>query len=452
MHSLTHSFAHQRRIGASFGQTLRIPLSHHRRLRCEKTPLTVAAAAPSMVAIASSAVVNPVQSLVGGLTIGLAVAAKLATTGRVTGISGIYSGLLRGSLDTWRISFIGGLLAGGALLAKLLPSAFATAFPATFTTTRAVVAGLLVGAGSSMGSGCTSGHGVCGLARLSARSLAAVLTFMATGAVTATVFDTAAAVGAAVPTWPSVFSLAAVADPQALQLASVGGIAVVAIAIILGAVRTLMPTAIRADVAEFASGTIFALGLGVGGMLQPSKVAAFLSPAGALFDPSLMAVMGGALLITTPAFQFFTRMNKVGERSMHAKPLVVCHSTCTVTVAIMRVQPVAAICYQRRHVAVAGQCHLWRWLGTCRFVMQMPTACCIPFCVHIVPYRVDDIILLFECVPACIFHISLTHRDVPRPSTGQLGAPNTSGRGVCGCHVGRHAAAPGAVAHGQQQC
>ena len=311
MRLLTHITVPEQRQFCGIAQKLGhpgAPSSSHRRLRCSTQ--RIVASVPGMVA--STAAVNPLQSLVGGTAIGLAVAVKLATTGRVTGISGIYGGLLRGSLDSWRITFVGGLLAGGALLLNLLPSAFTAAFPATFTTTRAVAAGLLIGVGTSMGSGCTSGHGVCGLARLSLRSLAATLTFMATGAVTATAFGTAAALGTAPPMWPSsLSSLVSVADPRALQLAGAGGAAIVAIALLLGALRGLLPTAVRAGAAEFASGVVFALGLGVGGMLQPTKVAAFLSPLGALFDPSLAAVMCGALLITTPAFQFFTRMKKV---------------------------------------------------------------------------------------------------------------------------------------------
>lgn len=334
MHLLTHTSLQSRRISTPFVRCAKQRLADRHRLPRHTTQLAPTAAAPAMTAIVSTAVVNPVQSLAGGAAIGLAAAVKLATTGRVTGISGIYSGLLRG-IDSWRISFVGGLLAGGALLLRLLPSAF-SALPPTFTTTRAVVAGLLVGVGTSMGSGCTSGHGVCGLARLSVRSLAAVLTFMATGAVTATVFDTAAVVGAAPPTWPSVSSLAAVADPHALQLAGAAGVALLGVGLLVGALRSVLPATLRADVAEFASGVVFALGLGVGGMLQPSKVAAFLTPLGALFNPSLMAVMGGALLITTPAFQFFTRMKKVHTRDALD---VLCIDRCTALHSRHHVRP-----------------------------------------------------------------------------------------------------------------
>ena len=105
----------------------------------------------------------------------------LLLNGRVAGISGIVGGLVwpRGSEISWRVLFVVGLLAGGVALYMVRPGAFgAAAVPLPLT----IVAGLLVGFGTRLGGGCTSGHGVCGLGRLSARSLAATLTFMATGA------------------------------------------------------------------------------------------------------------------------------------------------------------------------------------------------------------------------------------------------------------------------------
>ncbi len=122
----------------------------------------------------------------GGTLIGLASLALLYFNGRIAGISGITGGiLLRPAKDTsWRVMFLIGLIAGGGLLLWLYPEAF----PASDTPMRhpalLVVAGLLVGVGTRMGSGCTSGHGVCGLSRFSPRSAVAVATFMAFGALT----------------------------------------------------------------------------------------------------------------------------------------------------------------------------------------------------------------------------------------------------------------------------
>jgi uncharacterized membrane protein YedE/YeeE len=123
---------------------------------------------------------TPWMSLVGGALIGLSASALLVMNGRVAGISGIVGGVLvprRGDV-AWRASFLLGLLAGGAGLLWLCPWAFTpprTPLPAGMT----VAAGILVGVGTAMAGGCTSGHGVCGVSRASVRSIAAVLTFMA---------------------------------------------------------------------------------------------------------------------------------------------------------------------------------------------------------------------------------------------------------------------------------
>lgn len=214
-------------------------------------------------------------------------------------------GLVNGSTEAWRTAFVVGLLAGGLLLRAALPAAF-EAFPAAYTVQRAAAAGLLVGLGTSRGSGCTSGHGICGNSRLSLRSLAATCTFMATGAIAAHLAGTAAVFGlpagiaplapwlplshtasfgaallaAAVATWGGL-SLAArrltdqpsqaqlrqeLREASAVEQAPMGG----------------APPPAHADAQKLASlstaadlfiGLLFALGLGVSGMLKPSKVA-----------------------------------------------------------------------------------------------------------------------------------------------------------------------------------
>jgi uncharacterized protein len=126
---------------------------------------------------------TPWASLAGGLVLGLAVALFILLNGRVLGISGILGGLVRPRAgDTgWRIAFLAGLV-----LAPALWRLFAEPAAPRIETSASVLmlAGLLVGWGTRQGSGCTSGHGVCGLSRLSRRSLAATLAFMASGVAT----------------------------------------------------------------------------------------------------------------------------------------------------------------------------------------------------------------------------------------------------------------------------
>jgi uncharacterized protein len=123
---------------------------------------------------------TPWTSLGGGALIGLAAALLILGSGRIAGISGIVGGLLRpsGGDRSWRVAFLAGLI-GAPLLWQL----FAALPPAQVDAGNAmlIAAGLLVGIGTRYGSGCTSGHGVCGLSRLSPRSLAATLAFMGAG-------------------------------------------------------------------------------------------------------------------------------------------------------------------------------------------------------------------------------------------------------------------------------
>ena len=125
----------------------------------------------------------PWPALAGGLLIGIAVAMFVLLNGRIAGISGIVGGLLRPARGdvAWRLAFVLGLLA-----APLAYAAFA-AVPAVRVDAgdaAVLVAGLAVGVGVRLGSGCTSGHGVCGISRLSPRSLAATATFMGAGFLT----------------------------------------------------------------------------------------------------------------------------------------------------------------------------------------------------------------------------------------------------------------------------
>ena len=127
---------------------------------------------------------TPVSGLLGGMLIGLSSALMLWGSGRIAGISGIFGGLLtpaQGEVG-WRVLFITGMILGGLawplLTGNPLPVDLQVSWPVM------LIAGVLVGFGTRLGSGCTSGHGVCGIGRLAPRSLVATLTFMASAFVT----------------------------------------------------------------------------------------------------------------------------------------------------------------------------------------------------------------------------------------------------------------------------
>ncbi|MCC5795489.1 MAG: YeeE/YedE family protein [Chromatiales bacterium] len=124
---------------------------------------------------------TPFSALAGGLMIGSAALLLLALSGRIAGVSGIVNGAIEnpGSDRTWRLAFVLGLVAGGSLYLLVWPQGVTVR--EGFPTGWLIAAGLLVGFGTRLGSGCTSGHGVCGIGRLSPRSLVATLTFMVAG-------------------------------------------------------------------------------------------------------------------------------------------------------------------------------------------------------------------------------------------------------------------------------
>ena len=129
---------------------------------------------------------TPWTSLAGGVLIGVAAAVFVLANGRILGISGILGGLLEPKRNDagWRVAFLLGMLAAPFSFALLAPAGWQSAPRIDAGYGAIVAAGLLVGFGTRQGSGCTSGHGVCGLSRLSPRSLVATLVFMAAGFVT----------------------------------------------------------------------------------------------------------------------------------------------------------------------------------------------------------------------------------------------------------------------------
>ena len=251
---------------------------------------------------------EPHAALVGGGILGVATVGKLLLTGRILGISGALKGAVEnGDLSPWRLSFLGGLVAAGVLDGVWDPNQIAD--PGV-SLAKTVIAGLLVGAGSGMGNGCTSGHGICGNSRLSPRSMAYTGIFMASGFLCATVFNTNRELGI-----DSNFSaINNMVTPAAETLTGWLSIAGAATAAFLGIGSVAAVASKKNDgdrtkfhklldtVAEALAGFTFGLGLTVSGMRRAAKVSGFLSATRASFDPSLMLVMGGAMALAVPGF------------------------------------------------------------------------------------------------------------------------------------------------------
>jgi uncharacterized membrane protein YedE/YeeE len=134
---------------------------------------------------------SPSTSLIGGVLIGLSATMTLILHGRVAGISGILSGCIDAGSShaqrSWRMTFVAGLVLGAIPFLYFMPQKFELGIERS--ALELIVAGALVGIGTRLGSGCTSGHGVCGISRGSPRSLLATVTFVATGVVTVLLFN-----------------------------------------------------------------------------------------------------------------------------------------------------------------------------------------------------------------------------------------------------------------------
>jgi uncharacterized membrane protein YedE/YeeE len=130
---------------------------------------------------------TPVSAAIGGALIGLSAVLLMLLTGRIAGVSGIFGGLLnlRSQDKDWRIAFIAGLILAPLIAAALGYGMASPKLPANWVVI--VAAGLLVGVGTRLGGGCTSGHGICGIGRLSLRSIAATIVFMVTAVITVAV-------------------------------------------------------------------------------------------------------------------------------------------------------------------------------------------------------------------------------------------------------------------------
>ncbi|TNE90986.1 MAG: YeeE/YedE family protein [Deltaproteobacteria bacterium] len=134
-------------------------------------------------------ITSVLDELAGGALIGLSASLFLLLNGRIAGISGIFGGLLKPKAGDigWRAAFIGGLVLAGLIFALTAPEMVVST--STRSTGIVALAGVIVGFGVRLGNGCTSGHGVCGLSRVSRRSIVATSVFMGTGMLTASLFQ-----------------------------------------------------------------------------------------------------------------------------------------------------------------------------------------------------------------------------------------------------------------------
>ena len=255
------------------------------------------------------------NGLLGGVILGVSSSMFMLLTGKVTGLSGIAEGVVSIKGENWNVSYIAGLCSAGAVLAIYKPEAFGSA--SSLSTATLLAAGLITGFGTRLSGGCTSGHGLCGLSRRSPRSLAAVLTFMTTGAITAyfTRLPQYAELLSAHAEEPSIPLVPAVA-------AAVGGLYILKnFSGVCNKLSCLFSTSgdktCSVEISEsamhltsFASSFLFGIGLGVSGMCNPARVLRFLDFSGSEgWDPTLASVLGGGVAVTFLAFHYFKKTN-----------------------------------------------------------------------------------------------------------------------------------------------
>jgi len=267
------------------------------------------------------------NGLIGGVILAGASSVLLYTHAKIAGLSGIVEGLLifkPNDDKRWCWSFVAGLVSSGYGLQQVYPQAFAQT--TTLTTSAVIVGGLITGFGTRMGSGCTSGHGICGLPRWSLRSLIAVCSFMFTGGVTAYLTrETALGQSAPVALFTDAHAdtVPGSGDTQAAAALLPTGLAMGATVLMFSYNRWLSGLLGRKEdpaekapafnfaehIGAYACGLLFGVGLGISGMCNPDRVINFLNFSNSTvgWDPSLMAVMGGGVLFNVITFQLLAK-------------------------------------------------------------------------------------------------------------------------------------------------
>ena len=248
--------------------------------------------------------------VIGGLIIGGSTAAFYILNKRVSGMSGIVHSTLFKLPSFSSLSYVAGLLTSGYVLNSHNPAVFGSESGQQLTDFGLVVAGTLVGFGVRLGNGCTSGHGVCGLGRMSLRSLVAVCTFMGTGVGSAMLLRGS----------PILYQTGGSAATASLLLTGAG--AVVACVTSLIGLRSGFKKEKAVDsITAFVCGSVFGVGLGLSGMTNTAKVSGFLdlqNPGG--WDPSLMAVMGGAVVFNAIVFPLVSKISPEHEQAVNLCP------------------------------------------------------------------------------------------------------------------------------------
>ncbi|CAM9684425.1 unnamed protein product [Laminaria digitata] len=224
----------------------------------------------------------------------------LATTGKLIGLSGIFDGALsRAENRGWKAVFLSGLTAGGVIAGILYPEGLDQTGAPPISTVGLIVSGFLVGLGTRLGNGCTSGHGLCGLPRLSRRSLVATLTFLTSGVATASIMAA----------WASMDNSGTGA---ALQESPILALRYLALTLTSAAAAFTFTKreereSWKAHLASFLCGGTFGGGLVLSGMVKRAKVVDFLALRRNSWDPSLAFVLGFGVTTAFVGFPYVTR-------------------------------------------------------------------------------------------------------------------------------------------------
>lgn len=234
--------------------------------------------------------------LLGGAILALASSGLFYATGKLTGISGIVESVVTNNNWHGDLPYLAGLVASGGILAATKPEAFGSGEASPFLTI--VAAGLLVGVGTRVGSGCTSGHGLCGLSRFSPRSLVNVMSFMGAGAISAYLAGNTNALDflKSSPTTADILT-----QQQALTL-SATLTSIYSLTFFMKGKKFVLPKFdgghLLENLSHFVSALVFGLGLGISGMCNPARVTGFLDFTGKNgWDYTLAGVMGAGVLI-----------------------------------------------------------------------------------------------------------------------------------------------------------